>query len=113
MLAEGTVVALERAGDVVTVAIELQASRINLLLAGVDAVRYQPHDEPMLYELDAIAASQPDIRDAEFEKGALVVRGGAGILYLSYANMAIEVDGAPIGVAGLARLRGDRKIVPE
>jgi hypothetical protein len=86
-LADGTVVAIEHDGDVIAITVERRAARVKLLLAGCDAVRYQPHDEPMLYELEAIASSQPDIREAAYEKGVMVVRGGAGTLFLTYANL--------------------------
>ena len=105
LLAEGTVVGLSREGegDVVAIDIELRALRVRLLLAGCDGIKYEPHDEPMLYELDAIAASQPDIGDARYEHPAMVVTGGAGTLRLAYANLAIELDGVRVEVDELAR----------
>ena len=103
LLADGTVVGIEREGDVVAITVELRALRVRLLLAGCDGVKYAPHDEPMLYELEAIAASQPDIRDATVDHGALVVAGGAGALRLTYANLALEIDGAPVELADVAR----------
>lgn len=102
LLADGTIVAIDREGDVVGITVELRAVRVRLLLAGCDAIRYQPHDEPALFELDAIAASEPDIRDARAEHGAIVVTGGAGALRVAYANLAIELDGARIELADLA-----------
>jgi hypothetical protein len=103
LLAGGTIVAIDRAGDVVGITVERLAVRAKLLLAGCDAIRYQPHDEPALYELDAIAASEPDIRDAALDHGAILVSGGAGALRLAYANLAIEIDGARVELAELAR----------
>ena len=103
LLADGTIVGLERIGDVVAVTVERRSCRVRMLLAGCDAVKYEPHDEPMLYELDTIAASQPDITDARFEQNAIVIDGGAGTLRLTYANLEIELDGATIGVDELAR----------
>jgi hypothetical protein len=103
LLADGTIVGIDRFDDVVWVLVEVRASRVKVLLAGCDAVRYQPHDEPMLYELDAIAASQPDIRDAVVEKSSIVVTGGAGTLRLTYANLAIEIDEVRIELDELAR----------
>jgi hypothetical protein len=106
-LADGTIVALERTGDVVDVTVELQGHRIRLALAGLDAIRYQPHDEPLLYELEEIAASEPDIRDAVADHGAIVITGGAGTLRLAYANIAtVVIDGVvaePGALADLAR----------
>jgi hypothetical protein len=99
----GTVVAIERTGDEVAIVIERQALRARFVLAGVDAVHYQPHDEPMLYELDAIAASQPDLREASVVDHAIVVIGGAGTLRLAYANLTIEIDGARVDVDELRR----------
>lgn len=103
LLADGTIVEITRAGDVVIIDVELQSICVKLLLAGCDAVKYEPHDEPTLYELPAIAASQPDIRDAVVENHAIVVNGGAGTLRLTYANLAIEVAGTRIELGELAR----------
>ena len=90
-LADGTIIAIEADGDHIAFVVQKQATRTKLVLAGCDAVRYQPHDEPMLYELDAIASSQPDIRTADYEKTVMVVRGGAGTLFLTYANLTTQV----------------------
>lgn len=103
LLADGTIIAVDRTDDVVTVTVERRAERVRLLLAGCDAVKYEPHDEPMLYELAAIAASQPDIRDARYEHHVMVVTGGAGTLRLAYANLAIELGGVGIELGELAR----------
>jgi hypothetical protein len=111
LLADGTIVALERTGDVVAVTVERHPHRVRLLLAGCDSVSYEPHDEPMLYDLDAIAASQPDIRDARWEpgakagraQGAMMVTGGAGTLRLAYANVVVELAGARVELGELAR----------
>jgi hypothetical protein len=103
LLADGTIVGVERHGDVVGVTVELRSVIVRLLLAGCDAIRYQPHDEPVLYELDEIAASEPDIRDAAADHGAIVVTGGAGSLRVAYANLALEIDGARVALAELAR----------
>jgi hypothetical protein len=106
-LADGTIVAIERTGDVVAITVELRGHRVELSLAGLDAIRYQPHDEPILYELEEIAASEPDIRDAVADHGAIVITGGAGVLRLAYANLsAVMLDGAlaePGALADLAR----------
>ena len=90
----GTIVALERDGDAVRIIVTLQATRTELVLAGCDSVRYQPHDEPEIYELAEIAASEPDIERAAYDhgtagraQGAMVVTGGAGVLRLQYANL--------------------------
>jgi len=104
LLADGTIVAVDRDGDVVGITVELRTVRVRLLLAGCDAIRYQPHDEPILYELDEIAASEPDIREAAADHGAIVVTGGAGALRVAYANLAIEIDGARVGLAELGDL---------
>ena len=104
LLADGTIVALDRTeDDIVAITVERRADRVRLLLAGCDAVKYEPHDEPMLYELAAIAASQPDIRDARCEQHVMVVTGGAGTLRLTYANLALEVGGVSIELGELAR----------
>lgn len=102
-LSDGTITALERTGDVVTVTVELTGHVAVLALAGLDAIRYQPHDEPILYELEEIAASEPDIREAVADHGAIVVTGGAGTLRLAYANASVELDGARVELADLAR----------
>lgn len=86
-LADGTIVAIDREDDVIAITVERGATRERLYLYGCDAIRYLPLDEPPLYELDDIAASEPDIRDAAFEKGAIAITGGAGTLYLTYANL--------------------------
>lgn len=104
LLAGGTITSLARHDDVLHIAVELLSVRVKLLLAGCDAIRYQPHDEPVLYELDDIAASEPDIRDAHADHGAIVVDGGAGTLRLAYANARIEIDGAPIELDALRQL---------
>lgn len=103
LLAGGTIVGIERDGDVISITVELLSVRAKLLLAGCDAIRYQPHDEPLLYELDVIAASEPDIRDASVDHGAIVVAGGAGELRIAYANLAIELDDVRVELADLAR----------
>lgn len=103
MLADGTVIGIERADDVVAIVVERGALHVRVLLAGCDAVKYQPHDEPMLYELDVIAASEPDIRDAAFDGRAMTVTGGAGMLHLAYANLALEIAGERVELAELAR----------
>lgn len=104
-LGDGTIVALERAGDVVRVTVELRGHRIVLALAGLDAIRYQPHDEPILYELEEIAASEPDIRDAVADHGAIVITGGAGTLRLAYANIAsVTIDHVVAEAGALADL---------
>jgi hypothetical protein len=106
LLAGGTIVGIERDGDVLGVTVELLSVRVKLMLAGCDGIRYQPHDEPLLYELDEIAASEPDIRDASVDHGAMVVTGGAGDLRITYANLAIELDGARVTLDDLEqRLR--------
>ena len=104
LLSGGTITAIERDGDVIGIAVELLSVRVKLLLAGCDAIRYQPHDEPVLYELDAIAASEPDIRDAHADHGAIVVDGGAGTLRVAYANARIAIDGAEIELDALRQL---------
>lgn len=103
LLADGTIVGVDRAGDVVGITVELRSVIVRLLLAGCDAIRYQPHDEPVLFELDEIAASEPDIRDAVADHGAIVVTGGAGSLRIAYANLTLEIDGARVELAELAR----------
>lgn len=103
LLAGGTIIAIDRDGDVLGILVEKLALRVKLLLAGCDAIRYQPHDEPMLYELDAIAASEPDLRDVTVDHGAIVLTGGAGALRLAYANLAIELDGMRVDIADLER----------
>ena len=100
----GTVVEILRDdGDVLRITVVLRSVRVALLLAGCDGIRYQPHDEPEIYELEAIAASEPDIRDATVEHGAMAVIGGAGTLRLAYANLAIELDGTRAELADLAK----------
>ena len=107
LLAGGTIIAIERDGDVVGITVELLSVRVKLLLAGCDAIRYQPHDEPVLYELEDIAASEPDLRDVAVDHGAIVLTGGAGVLRLAYANLAIDLDGVTLDLADLQRrLRG-------
>ena len=103
LLADGTVIGVERVEDVVAITVELHALHVRVLLAGCDAVKYQPHDEPMLYELDVIAASEPDIRDAAFDGRTMCVTGGAGTLHLAYANLALEISGTPVELGELAR----------
>lgn len=102
-LSGGTIVALYRDGDALRITVTLRALRVVLVLAGCDGVRYQPHDEPALYDIDEIATSEPDIRSAESDHGAMIVVGGAGVLRLQYANLAIELDGIRIELAELAR----------
>lgn len=103
-LADGTIVGVERTGDVVAVTVELRGHHVRLALAGLDAIRYQPHDEPILYELEDIAASEPDIREAVADHGAIIVTGGAGTLRVAYANLAqLELDGTVIDLPDLAR----------
>ena len=104
LLSGGTITAIERDGDVIGIVVELLSVRVKLLLAGCDAIRYQPHDEPVLYELDAIAASEPDIRDAHVDHGAIVVDGGAGTLRVAYANARLAIDGAEIELDALRQL---------
>lgn len=103
LLAGGTIVAIDRDEDVLAITVELLSLRVKLLLAGCDGIRYQPHDEPILYELEAIAASQPDLRDAAVDHGAIVLTGGAGALRLAYANLAIELAGTSLELADLER----------
>jgi hypothetical protein len=103
LLAGGTIVGIERDGDVIGITVELLSVRAKLLLAGCDAIRYQPHDEPLIYELEDIAASEPDIQDARADHGAMVITGGAGELRVAYANLTIELDGARVEPADLAR----------
>jgi hypothetical protein len=100
-LSGGTVVALARDGDALHVTITLRALRVVLVLAGIDGVRYQPYDEPELYELAEIAASEPDIGSASADHGAMVVTGGAGVLRLAYANLAIDLDGTRVELDAL------------
>ena len=104
LLSGGTIVGIVRDGDVISITVELLSVRVKLLLAGCDAIRYQPHDEPVLYEVDEIAASEPDIRDAHVDHGAIVVDGGAGTLRIAYANIRLEIDGAPIELDALRQL---------
>ena len=111
LFAGGTIVEIERDGDVLHITVELLSVRAKLLLAGCDAIRYQPHDEPLIYELEDIAASEPDIQDARADHGAIVITGGAGELRLAYANLAIELDGVRVGVADLQR-RLSHELVP-
>ena len=103
LLAGGTIVGIERDGDVLHVTVEVLSVRARLLLAGCDAIRYQPHDEPLIYELEDIAASEPDIQDARADHGEIIITGGAGELRLEYANLGIELDGARVEIADLAR----------
>ena len=103
LLAGGTIVGIERDGDVIGITVELLSVRTKLLLAGCDAIRYQPHDEPLIYELEDIAASEPDIQDARADHGAMVIAGGAGELRVAYANLSIELDGARVELADLSR----------
>ena len=100
-LSGGTIVALDRDGDALRVTITLRAIRVVLVLAACEGVRYQPHDEPLLYELDEIAASEPDIGGAAFDHTAMVITGGAGVLRLAYANLAIELEGTRAELAEL------------
>jgi hypothetical protein len=86
-VAGGTIVAIERDGDSLRVTITLAAMRTELVLAGFDSIRYQPHDEPELYELEEIAASEPDIQSAAYDHGTMIITGGAGVLRLQYANL--------------------------
>jgi hypothetical protein len=58
----------------------------------------------VLYELDAIASSEPDIRSATSDRGGMIIHGGAGTLRVAYANLTIELAGTPIGLAELARV---------
>ena len=68
MLSGGTIVGMARDGDVIDVTVELLSVRVKLLLAGCDAIRYQPHDEPVLYELARIAyADQPGRSESVIE----------------------------------------------
>jgi len=103
LLSDGTIVGIDRDGDVIGITVELRSVRVRLLLAGCDGIRYQPHDEPTLFDLDEIAASEPDLRDATYDRGAIVVTGGAGSLRLTYANLSIELEGARVELADLAR----------
>lgn len=111
LLHGGTVRRVERVEDTIVVTVDLAEARaraggdgmIRLRLAGCDGISYQPHDEPVLYELTAIASSEPDLDAARAEAGALVVAGRAGVLRLQYANLAIELpDGTPLTLDELA-----------
>jgi hypothetical protein len=100
-LAGGTIVALDRAGDALRVTITLRALRVVLELAACEGVRYQPHDEPALYELEEIATSEPDIVSAAVDHGAMIITGGAGVLRLAYANLVIDLEGKRVELAEL------------
>ncbi|MDQ3363988.1 MAG: hypothetical protein M3680_00965 [Myxococcota bacterium] len=110
LLHDGTVTALAREADTLLVTIDVPYVRVRfggtgtfvLRLAGCDGISYQPYDEPLLYELDAIASSQPDLDVTSFQGGAIVVSGNAGVMRLRYANLAITLDtGAEVTLAEL------------
>ncbi|MBA3818225.1 MAG: hypothetical protein H0X17_04990 [Deltaproteobacteria bacterium] len=111
LLHDGTVTALARDEDTLLVTIDVPYVRVRfggtgtfvLRLAGCDGISYEPFDEPLLYELDAIASSQPDLNTTTFQGGAIVVSGNAGVMRLRYANLAITLDtGTDVTLSELA-----------
>jgi hypothetical protein len=115
LLHDGTIVRLERdLADEVSVWIDAPYVRarfpdggtlFRFRLAACAELDYQPHDEPSITELAAIASSEPDIREAVARRDGIVVFGSAGSLLASYASLALELDtGTPLAIDELRRV---------
>jgi hypothetical protein len=121
LLHDGKLVAIRRAGATVRLTIELPHLRVRFEPRGeaflvqlheVESFGYLPYtdrwDEPVIEELAAIVAEQPNLVEAEArtptrdDPATMIVWGSLGSLRLAYASLELALDGGrPLTLAEL------------